>query len=137
MFRMDHELGLFVDKMSFWRNICPSIVGGWPLPRRLTFAPTAADLCPRRQGEDAERLVSGSDDFTLFLWRPEADKKCVSRMAGHQQLVNDVRFSPDTRLLASASFDKSVKLWDGRTGKYARVSATAEGFDTSFCLVFL
>lgn len=29
-----------------------------------------------------------------------------------------VCFSPDARFIASASFDKSVKLWDGRTGKY-------------------
>ena len=69
------------------------------------------------QGSGPERLVSGSDDFTLFLWHPELDKKPVARMTGHQQLINDVRFSPDTRLLASASFDKSVKLWDGKTGK--------------------
>lgn len=70
-----------------------------------------------RNGEP-ERLVSGSDDFTLFLWRPEEEKKPLARLAGHQQLINDVRFSPDARLIASASFDKSVKLWDGRTGKF-------------------
>jgi len=68
----------------------------------------------RLQGE---RLVSGSDDFTLFLWNPETDKKPICRMTGHQQLINDVKFSPDSRLIASASFDKSIKLWDGKTGK--------------------
>ena len=62
--------------------------------------------------------MSGSDDFTLFLWHPEVDKKSIARLTGHQQLINEVKFSPDTRLLASASFDKSVKLWDGKTGKY-------------------
>ena len=36
---------------------------------------------------------------------------------GHQQLINDVSFSPDGRLIASGSFDKSIKLWDGKTGK--------------------
>lgn len=45
------------------------------------------------------------------------NKKPLQRMTGHQQLVNDVKFSPDMRLLASASFDKSIKLWDGRTGE--------------------
>lgn len=29
----------------------------------------------RRLG--SERLVSGSDDFTLFLWNPETDKKHI------------------------------------------------------------
>ena len=96
-----------------------------------------------------ERLVSGSDDFTLFLWHPESNKKhigetdfslffhClmkyfkhvpyfyhlhiiyfIARMTGHQQLVNDVKFSPDSRLIASASFDKSIKIWDGKTGTF-------------------
>lgn len=69
------------------------------------------------QGSAPERLVSGSDDFTLFLWNPAEDKKPLARMTGHSALVNEVLFSPDTRLLASASFDKSIKIWDGRTGK--------------------
>ena len=78
-----------------------------------------------------EMLVSGSDDFTLFLWKPGSEKTPVARMtglrlqkyvdnmlqpyfhAGHQQLVNDVKFSPDARLVASASFDKSIRV--GRT----------------------
>ena len=44
-------------------------------------------------------------------------KSCIILTPGHQQLVIDVRFSPDGRLIASASFDKSVKLWEGKTGK--------------------
>ena len=53
----------------------------------------------------------------MILWNPEVDRKPISRMTGHQQLINDVKFSPDSRLIASASFDKSIKLWDGKTGK--------------------
>jgi len=70
------------------------------------------------KGNGPERLVSGSDDFTLFLWEPEHNKKSIARMTGHQDLINDVKFSPDGRLIASGSFDKSIKLWDGKTGKY-------------------
>lgn len=69
-------------------------------------------------GGAPERLVSGSDDHTLFLWTPAADKKPRCRMTGHQQLINHVQFSPDGRWLLSGSFDKSVKLWDGVTGKF-------------------
>lgn len=65
-----------------------------------------------------EVLVSGSDDFTMFLWKPSSEKLPISRMTGHQQLVNDVKFSPDARLVASASFDKSIRVWCGKTGRF-------------------
>jgi ribosome assembly protein 4 len=44
-----------------------------------------------------ELMVSGSDDHTLFLWRPSSEKKPVARLTGHQQTVIDVKFSPDGR----------------------------------------
>ncbi|PJF16585.1 Rsa4p [Paramicrosporidium saccamoebae] len=69
-------------------------------------------------GTQGERLISGSDDFTLFLWNPSISNKPVARLTGHQALVNHVSFSPDGRYLASASFDKSVKLWNGVTGQF-------------------
>jgi ribosome assembly protein 4 len=65
-----------------------------------------------------ELLVSCSDDFTMFLWDPIDTKKAVVRMTGHQDIVNHLSFSPDGRYVASASFDKKVKIWDGRTGKF-------------------
>lgn len=75
-------------------------------------------------GVRPEMLVSASDDHTLFLWPSQVHgtapnpKKPVSRLTGHQKTVNHVCFSPNGRFLASASFDNSVKLWDGRTGKF-------------------
>mmetsp|Transcript_3041 Transcript_3041/g.9521 ORF Transcript_3041/g.9521 Transcript_3041/m.9521 type:complete len:530 (+) Transcript_3041:113-1702(+) len=70
------------------------------------------------KGDGPERLVTGSDDHTMYLWHPTEDKKPIERLTGHIQLINVVSFSPDGRLLASASFDKSVKIWDGKTGKF-------------------
>lgn len=39
-------------------------------------------------------------------------------MTGHQNVVNDVKFSPDTKLIVSASFDKSVRLWRASDGHF-------------------
>ncbi|MCH90746.1 notchless-like protein, partial [Trifolium medium] len=33
-------------------------------------------------------------------------------------VINQVCFSPDGQWVASASFDNSVKLWNGTTGKF-------------------
>ena len=67
---------------------------------------------------EPERLLSGSDDFTLLLWHPTVDKRPIKRLTGHQQAVNHIAFSPDSRFFASASFDKKVKVWNGRSGDF-------------------
>ncbi|CDR95151.1 WD-repeat protein, putative [Babesia bigemina] len=69
-----------------------------------------------------ERLLSGSDDNTMFIWLPHAQsRKPAHRLTGHQQLINHVSFSADGRFFASASFDKTVRIWCGITGKFLRV----------------
>ena len=91
---------------------------------RAPAEPEAARAAARAKYEAArgaagELLASGSDDFSLFLWSPSTGKKPVARLTGHVQLVNAAAFSPDAQWLASASFDGSVRLWHGRTGKFA------------------
>ena len=65
-----------------------------------------------------ERLVTASDDFTMYLWEPSKSTKPIARLTGHRKLVNHVSFSPDGRIIASASFDNTVKLWNSRDGKF-------------------
>lgn len=86
-----------------------------PQAAREAAARKYQDFC---QQQGPERLVSGSDDFTLFLWHPTESKHPIKRMTGHQQAVNHIAFSPDGRYFASASFDKKVKVWNGFTGDY-------------------
>ncbi|KAJ8312936.1 hypothetical protein KUTeg_010309 [Tegillarca granosa] len=112
--------------VKVWRGedgvLCRTLQGHGHWVNTMALNDEMAKIAKERyisaKGNAPERLVSGSDDFTLYLWQPEEEKKPLARMTGHQQLINDVQFSPDTRLIASASFDKSVKLWDGKNGKF-------------------
>lgn len=74
-------------------------------------------------GHVTERLISASDDFTMFLWEPPASSSSptfepLARLHGHQKGVNHVVFSPDGRLIASSGFDNQVKLWRASTGEF-------------------
>lgn len=65
-----------------------------------------------------ERLVTASDDFTIYLWTPSTSAKPVSRLLGHQKQVNHVTFSPDGVLIASSGWDNHIKLWNARDGAF-------------------
>jgi len=86
--------------------------------RRLAHQAAVAKYAAFKGSGEPERLISGSDDFTLLLWHPTQNKRPIKRLTGHQQAVNHLEFSPDGRFFASASFDKKVKLWNGRSGDF-------------------
>jgi ribosome assembly protein 4 len=69
-------------------------------------------------GGGIERLVSASDDCTMYLWEPSKTTKPLQRLHGHQKQINHVTFSPDGSLLASAGFDNHVKHWRARDGTF-------------------
>jgi ribosome assembly protein 4 len=59
-----------------------------------------------------ELMVSGSDDCSLIIWKPSLTDKPIKKLLGHQKPVNHVQFSPNGKLIVSASFDKSLRLWN-------------------------
>jgi WD40 repeat protein len=48
-------------------------------------------------------------------------------LKGHQNAVYSVAFSPNGALIATGSFDQSVKLWDAKSGKEVRAFSGAAG----------
>ena len=65
-----------------------------------------------------ERLITASDDFTMYLWEPTSTTKPLARLFGHQKPVNHVSFSPDGFTIASCGWDNHVKLWNARDGAF-------------------
>lgn len=70
------------------------------------------------QGKVVERLVSCSDDFTMYLFDIGESTKPIARLQGHQKQINYVCFSPDGTMIASCGFDNHTKLWLARDGKF-------------------
>lgn len=102
---------------------------------RTAYHDHTADIPPTQEGKIAkakerfekaatindeivERLVTASDDFTMYLWEPSKTTKPLARLLGHQKQVNHVTFSPDGLLIASSGWDNHVKLWNARDGKF-------------------
>ena len=77
----------------------------------------------RFQGKTTERLISASDDHTVFLWdvsEPTMLKKPITRLHGHLKPINHATFSADGRIIASSSFDNTIKLWRASDGAFLR-----------------
>ncbi len=54
--------------------------------------------------------------IAITIWDVES-KKQIRTLEGHKDFIRDIVFSPDGKYLASASMDKTIRVWDMSTGK--------------------
>jgi WD40 repeat protein len=59
--------------------------------------------------DEAELVISGSNDKTVKIWKSGKD---LATFVGHADAVSAVVFSGKNLLIASASWDHTVKIWD-------------------------
>uniref|UniRef100_A0A8C3VAM5 Small-subunit processome Utp12 domain-containing protein n=1 Tax=Catharus ustulatus TaxID=91951 RepID=A0A8C3VAM5_CATUS len=74
-------------------------------PRPSQFSSLAVD-------SSGEIVAAGSQDsFEIFIWSMQSGR-LLDVLAGHEGPISSLSFNPMKCVLASASWDKTVKLWD-------------------------
>jgi RNA polymerase sigma factor (sigma-70 family) len=66
------------------------------------------------------KLLAWVGNGTIRLWDVVAGKERRARAEGHQSAVEAVVFLPDGKTLASASGDRTLRLWEAATGRPVR-----------------
>ncbi|XP_029454665.1 DDB1- and CUL4-associated factor 5 [Rhinatrema bivittatum] len=72
-------------------------------------------------GDRDQYILSGSDDFNLYMWRIPSDPEAGGAgrvvngafmvLKGHRSIVNQVRFNPHTYMICSSGVEKIIKIW--------------------------
>jgi WD40 repeat protein/tRNA A-37 threonylcarbamoyl transferase component Bud32 len=77
----------------------------------LAFSPDGKYLVAAEGGLEALVIETG---HVLTVW-DVSSRQLLKTLAGHSSDVRAIAFSPDGKLLASGSFDDTIKLWDVTT----------------------
>lgn len=88
--------------------------------------------------EAPDMILSASRDKTIIVWKLTRDESNYGiprrSLRGHNHFVQDVVISSDGQFALSASWDKTLRLWDLNTGKTTRqfIGHTGDVLSVSF-----
>ncbi|XP_077296815.1 DDB1- and CUL4-associated factor 5 [Arctopsyche grandis] len=90
-------------------------------PRAFFYHPDYYNSCTMKSccfaGDRDQFVLSGSDDFNLYMWKvPDTPEKTwVDEthliLYGHRSIVNQVRYNSEYSVIASSGVEKVIKLW--------------------------
>ncbi len=65
------------------------------------------------------KLLAVASSTSIWIYDVDTSKE-LYRFIGHVQTVSSIAFSPNSKMLASGSWDQTVRLWDPKKGTHLR-----------------
>jgi WD40 repeat protein len=96
-----------------WKLVAQLRTDAFPV-RELAFSPDGKWLASSSGISESTGSTSEPADFVIFLW-DVARRTVVQKLEGHSRPVTALAFSADGKRFASASRDRSLKVWDTQT----------------------
>jgi len=114
------SLSLSQDSRFALSSSWDSTIRLWDLAKGTTtrrFVSHTKDVLSVAFSAENRQIASGSRDKQLKIWNTLGECKYTVEQNGHTDWVSCVRFSPEVKngILVSASWDRTIKVWDSST----------------------
>jgi WD40 repeat protein/serine/threonine protein kinase len=97
-------------------------------PRGSAIAGGPGGVLSVAYSPDGKQLALASRDIADICDLTSPRREVVHRLRGHANFIYAVAFSPDGRTLATGGWDKTIRVWDPKTGKELRTLLGHRGF---------